>query len=371
MRSSVLLVSVLCVACNESGPPRDASVTQDATAADVAVDVAVQDDVVEPPRDSGPPCPGPLGTPAARTAMPTRGPMDDVLRVNHIQAKGTHNSFHLRPMILGPDWDYEHAPLDQQLDQQGVRAVELDIRWDTRCERFRVFHLPIIDPRSTCDLFTDCLSVVRRWSDAHPSHHPLVLQIEPRDTWDAATTEQRMTAMEAEILSVFPRPLVITPDEVRGDMTSLPMAIEARGWPTLGATRGRVLFAIDRTDMLRDVYTHGGRDLNGRLSFIDSNLGDPFAGVMILNDPNDPAVPMAVRRNYLTRVFSWTAGDEMLDPAVTAAGLASGAHVISTDFPVMARGGPGVSIPGGTPSRCNPLTAPSGCTSEAIENLPR
>ena len=140
----------------------------------------------------------------------------------------------LRDPRLPPDRLEAEAPSTRALQQSsvtsppfqgllrsfGVRRVELDIRWDARCGRFRVFHLPILDPRSTCDLFTDCLGVVRRWSDAHPSHHPLFLQIEPKDAWDAPTTEQRMTAMEAEILSVFPRELVVTPDEVRAASAS-------------------------------------------------------------------------------------------------------------------------------------------------------
>ena len=133
-----------------------------------------------------------------------------------------------------------------------------------------------------------------------------------------------------------------------------------------------MLFFIDRSDSLRDVYTHGGRDLAGRLAFIDSEPGDPFAGVMVLNNPNGAGVPAAVRAGYLVRVFSWTAGDAVLDPAVTRAGLESGAHIISTDFPGMARGGvEGVRIPEGNPSRCNPLTSPTGCTPQAIEDLAR
>jgi hypothetical protein len=372
MRVLVVAVSVGLLGCGDATTAANDAAPVDVAVADASDAPVVTTDVPEQPVDAGPPCPGALGTPAARAVAPTRGPMDDALRMNHLQAKGTHNSYHLRPAIIGPDWDYSQSPLDVQLESEGVRALELDIRWDTRCGRFRVFHLPILDPRSTCDLFTDCLGLVRRWSDAHPSHHPVFIQVEPKDAWDAPTTELRMTAMESEILSVFPRELVVTPDEVRGSSATLPEAIAARGWPTLGATRGRVLFFIDRTDSLRDVYTHGGRDLDGRLSFIDSAVGDPFAGVMVLNNPNGANVPAAVRAGYLVRVFSWTAGDAVLDPAVTAAGLASGAQIISTDFPVTARGGvEGVRIPGGTPSRCNPLTAPGGCTSAAIESLPR
>ncbi|MBK6534836.1 MAG: hypothetical protein IPF99_36450 [Deltaproteobacteria bacterium] len=204
MRTLSVVASLCLLGCEDYEPP---PIVSDASVAD-AGDAPVVDApvlAVDAPEetDSGPPCPSALGTPSPRTGSPARGPMDDALRMNHLQAKGTHNSYHLRPAIVGPDWDYSQAPLDEQLQSQGVRALELDIRWDARCGRFRVFHLPILDPRSTCDLFTDCLGVVRRWSDAHPSHHPLFLQIEPKDAWDAPTTEQRMTAMETEILSVF------------------------------------------------------------------------------------------------------------------------------------------------------------------------
>ena len=54
-------------------------------------------------------------------------PLDDLLRVNELQAVGTHNSYHLRTEgVDRPEWDYDHLPLDQQADAQGVRQFELD-----------------------------------------------------------------------------------------------------------------------------------------------------------------------------------------------------------------------------------------------------
>ena len=41
------------------------------------------------------------------------------LRINHIQVKGTHNSYHLAP--IGPTiraYDYSHDPLDIQAEEQ-------------------------------------------------------------------------------------------------------------------------------------------------------------------------------------------------------------------------------------------------------------
>ena len=52
------------------------------------------------------------------------------------------------------------------------------------------------------------------------------------------------------------------------------------------------------------------------------------------------------------------------------AALAVGAHSISTDYPGQVEGiDYWVEIPNGTPSRCNPISAPAWCSSEDIESL--
>ncbi len=60
-------------------------------------------------------------------------------------------------------------------------------------------------------------------------------------------------------ISVFPRPEILAPDDVRGDFDTLPEAIRARGWPRLDDVRGRVMLALDNTDAVRDAYI-GGAD---------------------------------------------------------------------------------------------------------------
>ena len=52
-----------------------------------------------------------------------------------------------------------------------------------------------------------------------------------------------------------------------------------------------------------------------------------------------------------------------------ASALASGAQLVSTDYPAPVKGvNYVVEIPGGTPARCNPVTAPKECMSEWIED---
>ncbi len=363
--AALLALALVALGCSEA--PATALDAGSDTGTDVGTDAGSEDGAFVPD-DTGPAC-APLPIAAPRTGEgPPLGPRDGLLRVNHLQMKATHNSYHLRPARVIPDWDYAMAPLDVQLESQGVRGLELDLWWDARCGRFRVYHLPRLDDRSTCDLFTDCLGLVRGWSDAHRDHHPLVIQLEPKETLNAALTEARMMAMEREILAVFPRELLVTPDEVRGDAATLPEALRQRGWPTLGQTRGRVIFVIDRTDLVRDVYTRGGTSLAGRLAFVDSRPGDPFAAVMVLNNPAHADLSAALAANALVRVFAWTAGEAALDPDEATRAFASGAHLVSTDYPGEGPdGGVGLRVPGGAVSRCNPVMAPTECTATDIE----
>ncbi len=59
------------------------------------------------------------------------------------------------------------------------------------------------------------------------------------------------------------------------------------------------------------------------------------------------------------------------DPTMKLAALGGGAQLVSTDYerpdPTIGTGYT-VRIPGGTPARCNPITAPPGCRSTDVEN---
>lgn len=309
------------------------------------------------------------GGDAGPAPVPFDYPKDDVLRVNHLQAKGTHNSYHVYTEgSTVPDWMYTHAPLDVQLSEQGVRQFELDTRYMPDSDRFEVFHLGIIDEGTTCRVFVDCLSALRGWSAHFPGHHPIFVMIEPKDAPPDPGAEEYFSKLEAEILSVWPRENILTPDDVKGGSATLRDAVLEKGWPTLGAARGKILFFVNNTDVFRDPYTHGGVDLDGRLMFVESSPDDPFAAVLILNDAagDEAAIKAGVEAGFIVRTFA--DGAPMGDPAARDQALATGAHTVSSDFPVPDESGYSLEIPGGTPSRCNPLIAPAGCASRDIED---
>jgi len=307
--------------------------------------------------------------PSLRESGDFAHPKDETLRMNQVQALATHNSYHVR---LEPttvvDWQYEHQPLPVQLDELGIRGLELDLHWNPDvANHLEVFHISFgADEGSTCRRFTDCLHQVRDFSDAHPGHHPIVIQLELKEGTPSAELFARI---DREIRSVFPSNLLITPDLVRGAHTTLSEALAMDGWPKLGAVRGRVLFGFDciREQCLDYVGADG--TLDGQVVFPDSEPTDSFAAFMVHNAPDAQATTL-VQAGYLVRVFADSYPDVVLDGTDELdLALASGAQIISTDFaaPIAATSYV-ADVPDGTPSRCNPVNAPADCVSTDVED---
>jgi hypothetical protein len=322
--------------------------------------------------DAGVACPA-LPTPRPFVRTTKTFARDGELRVNHVQALATHNSYHRIPPAPVSDWLYEHAPLDVQLERQGVRGFELDIQWDPACERFRVFHIGLIDELSTCDFLTDCLVAIRGWSEAHPGHHPLLVQIEPKNGFTSSAVDARLAAMEREILAVFDRGWLVTPDDVKRGEASVAAGLAKSGWPTLGEARGRLVFFLNDGGAIRNAYTSGRRHLDGKLLFAEGGLDEPFVALQVQNDPvgDRDAIAAALARGLLvrTRADSNPRTVREGNTAQREAALATGAQIVSTDFPVPpADVSYSVTIPGGTPSRCAPGVAPASCTPADIED---
>lgn len=295
-------------------------------------------------------------------------PLDDQLRLHHVQARGTHNSYHIAPdPFVLPDWNYTHTPLADQLDA-GMRQFELDLYLRADGDGFDVFHIVNLDQGTTCERFRDCLRDLESWSDDHPAHHPIAVMIELKDAFDAATAPDVLALFDEELRSVWRDDRLVTPDLVRGDAATLRDALDAGGWPTLGELRGRALFwLLDRGDF-RDVYDAGGTSLAGRPAFTNASAGaldTPVAAITTADDPINGAddIAAAMAANVLVRTRTDVLGDQgyAVDPDRLDAALVSGAHFLSTDDESL-------QLPEGAPTRCNPISAPSACAAAALED---
>ena len=292
-------------------------------------------------------------------------PLDDVLRLNHIQTKGTHNSYHVQPETSIPDWDYTHPPLTEQLEVWGVRQFELDVHLGEPGE-IPVFHVPVFDEGTTCATLDVCLGELRTWSDANRGHVPLSVFIEVKnDPGNPAFDRARFDDLDAVLEASWPASRRLTPDRLRGTHPSLADAASA-GWPTLGALRGGVIFVLLDGEAVRDAYLEGHPDLEGRQMFVYGRGGEPAGVVDGLDSPTaTEAIQAALDAGHLVRTRADSVTES--DPERRDAAFAVGAHWVSTDWPTDAHDYQ-VNLPGGSPARCNPITAPVECSASDVED---
>ena len=339
---------------------------------------------------------------SALAVAPAGGAPGSDVRLNQVQVIGTHNSYHVEQpaetielyMTVDPaaiELAYTHAPLPEQLSDQGVRQFELDVFADPAGDLwrplgqpgFKVLHIEAIDEDATCETFVACLDQIKAWSDANPAHMPIAVLVELKDSDDVPIDPVPLIIdaallrdLDDEIRSVFPEDRLLTPDDVRGTHASVEDAILTDGWPRVDDVRGQVMFLLDNK---RDEYVDGDPSLAGRVAFPPSTPGQPDAAFIKRNNPtgaNQAEIEALVEAGYVVRtradgpVLTAQSGDTTQRDAA----LASGAQWVSTDYPVpgmAARWGTDyvASIPGGTPARCNPVNAPPGCVSTDIEDL--
>jgi hypothetical protein len=308
----------------------------------------------------------------------------DGLRLNQLQFVGTHNSYHVRPPEKtlkavaslrsdAKEWDYTHAPLDVQLDR-GVRSFELDLHYKQGI--FEVFHVPMFDSGTTCPKLSDAVATVRAWSDKHPDHLPISFLCEIKSEGpklDRAIKEvdaEGFEKLDATIRAAFPDKHLLAPDDVRGSDETLRGAVQQRGWPKVAECRGRVFFILHDAGKNRDIYTAGHPSQRGRAMFVRSDERRDDCATMVLDNPRDRSIPKMVERGCIVRARA-DAGlkpDTKREPSGREAAFASGAHIVSTDFPAgepHAGDGYTVEFAGGAPARVNPVNGP-----EALRGKP-
>lgn len=339
---------------------------------------------------------------------------DDKLRMNQIQVIGSHNSYKqaIEPPLLqiliekNPEatgLDYHHLPLDKQLDL-GIRGLEIDVSHDPEGKRYqnprgiewarkagiilaphdtahilsqpgmKVLHVSDVDFRTSCLTFTDCLSVVHEWSKKHPTHLPLFITINTKDSGlpqpDATQvlpfTRGALDSLDAEIRLVFTEDELITPQFVRGRSETLKDAIRSNGWPTLDSVRGKIMFILDAPEAITSLYQQGKQE---RLMFVNVNPDDDDAGFFIVNDPikEQEKILQLLKQGFMVRTRSDADTKEAHNHDYTRweAAKASGAQLISTDYYVSYLSPDSVfeiSFEGKRYFRCNSITS-SNCMS--------
>ncbi|HLP51615.1 MAG TPA: Ca2+-dependent phosphoinositide-specific phospholipase C, partial [Chitinophagales bacterium] len=146
------------------------------------------------------------------------------LRLNQIQIIASHNSYKKRPSDkelkfllkvkkqLGEEnnpiaLDYGHLPFDSQFSYCNVRGLEIDINNDPkgglyykrkinsfvkgmkqksgvealRKPGLKVLHIKDVDYETHYHTFKESLIALKKWSDEHPNHLPMFINIESKN----------------------------------------------------------------------------------------------------------------------------------------------------------------------------------------------
>ncbi len=356
-------------------------------------------------------CAFPLGFVIASLAAGVLASADEP-RFNQLQVIGSHNSYHVAPapairdMLIARNpqraqgLDYTHAPLAEQFAKQGIRQVELDVYADPKGGLFsapaaramvlalgkdpgedpdtggilrkpglKILHVPDIDFRTTAPTFIDALKQIRAWSQANRQHVPILILVELKE--DALPTlparpvrfgKDELESVDKEILTVFQKSEILTPDRVRGNFASLPEAIHAHGWPKLDDVRGLVMFALDNEGTVRDHYLEGHEALKDRLLFVTVAPENPAAAWFKINNPikDHARIQKLVKDGFLvrTRADADTVQSRKNDVTQRDKALSSGAQFVSTDYALPDRrfSDYSVRLPEGQVARSNPVS---------------
>ncbi|KAH9885011.1 hypothetical protein F4778DRAFT_761619 [Xylariomycetidae sp. FL2044] len=350
---------------------------------------------------------------------------DDAVRMNEIQVVGTHNSYHLEspPEAKTVQADllddvinyyYSHAALDVQATYQHVRNLELDIFADPDGGKYakplvvtesgtelppqdvmnepgvKILHVSDADVWTTCHTLVECLTTMKSWSEAHPAHvpFPFMIEFKTADTGIGGDTvplpwndSALLDGLDAEIRSVLAPTQLITADDLRRDNLTLEQSVLQFGWPDLDSARGRFMFLMDNEPgPIRDVYTAGRPNLEGRVIFTNSQPGLADCAFQKLNEPtgddgNLANIQKQVKAGYWVRTradepLTTILGDDLT--SMRDAAFASGAHMVSTDFPSYGMTSRwhvdyAVRLEGGKAARCNPVSGKANCEGVVLE----
>ncbi len=346
------------------------------------------------------------------------------LRLNQIQVIASHNSYRqmttdtvfsflmsIQPLIP-PQYDpvgldYNHLSIEDQMNGYGVRGLELDLYNDPQGGAFsdrkinayvglpvssgivelsmpgmKILHIKDVDYNTQFYTFKQALQAIKIWSQQHPNHLPLFINIEtksdspaddsllatqgflPAPNWDASSAE----AMEQELIDVFGTNGngLIRPDDVRGNYAELETAVLQNNWPLLKDCRGKLVFIMEGSAV--NFYKAGHPSLTGRNMFVYDSPGNPEAAFVLLNNSrNDSSqIRTLVERGYIIRTRSdeGTVEARNGDYSGMNAAFESGAQIVSTDYykPDVRAGQLGwtnyhVSFPGNILARKNPVSA--------------
>jgi hypothetical protein len=252
-------------------------------------------------------------------------PLLDVLPLNKVQLKGSHNSLRLS------------IPLYQQLalspSEWSCHSVELDLVQSPEADALGVSHLGTYHDRvATLDVV---LKELKSYSTHHKGHHVVLVWLDMQPNAMYGEDDHFVTLFDALLEKQIGSANIYTPDQIR--------KLPENDWPTLGELREKFIFVLsgrgfeESTKARQSVY-----EATGKYAFVDIDqraLTQPSADLNRFKDRRFLNIPIngwisqtswdlvheAQKRGKITR--GWAATSE----SRWTQALAEGINIIATE----------------------------------------
>lgn len=281
------------------------------------------------------------------------------IKFNEISFLATHNSYQTPAIdetktlyrnlaqltfdaVSGETGDFWSETLTDQLNC-GLRSFEMDIETFDRDGEisFTCMHSPYLDMTTSCYDFALALKEIAMWSDNNPNHLPITIIIEPKSLFIPLEDMKFFNVDYAKVLDETLRESLgeklFTPADMLRDYKSFGEMRAADDWCKVKDMLGKVLILLHENDVTED-YISIDPSIKTQAMFPmlrPKDVDRDCTSFILCNDPEElleinEEVIFEKKIMVRTRTDEFTSvTEERREQA-----LASGAHIISTDYPV-------------------------------------
>ncbi len=311
----------------------------------------------------------------------------DTTPLNQIRILASHNSYKKKPhhKVLrflkkfqgklgdqnNPDYiDYGHLPFAAQFNDYGIRGVELDVNYDPKGGHykrrrvnlflfgqrqrlkggvlkkpgFKILHISDVDFETNYLTLKSALKDLNTWSEAHPGHLPIYVNIEAKGSHPADESKSlkrlgfktcipfdsiAFISLEDEIKSILKPNQIYSPKHFKDTFLSSRSRINTIGWPTLKEVRGKFIFVLEGSNQ------HVYKSFIDPIMFYYGDINDENTVFLLRNDAVASRTDIHdLSPNFIirTRSDSGTRESRENNYYTWENALKSKAQIISTDY---------------------------------------
>jgi hypothetical protein len=210
---------------------------------------------------------------------------------------------------------------------------------------FKVLHIADVDYETNYLTFKQVLTELRNWSNAHPNHTTIFVNIESKgfNPGDESGflrflgfkralqfNEDAFRALDKEIFDVLSADNIFQPNDLKANFPNIKERLNQQGWPLLKDCLGKIIFILEGNN--QDLYEKSGID---RPMFVYNPPNGENTAFVVKNDPigHEQEIELLTQKYIVrTRSDAGTMEARANDYKRFNAAIKSGAQIISTDY---------------------------------------